>query len=80
MVPPVDEDLSCKQIGPDVIHNVKLYVSVQIETKAVNIYSRVSSTKYNKTSYVFDGPQAKKFLTMADESLLCVRQFKDIHD
>jgi len=80
MVPPVNEDLSCKQIGPDVIQNVKLYVSVQIDSKTINIYSRVSSTKYNKTSYVFDGPQAKKFLTMADESLLCVRQFKDIHD
>jgi len=80
MVPPSNDDLSCKQIGPDIEQDTKLYVSILNETKTINIYSRVSSTKYNKTSYVFEGKKAKKFLSLCDEALVCSQHFKDIHD
>jgi len=80
MVPPNKEYLTCKQVGPDVVASSKLYVSIQEDTKTINIYSRISATKYHKTTYVFSGFQAKKFLSICDESLNCVQHFKDIHD
>lgn len=80
MVPPINDDLTCKQTGPDVPQNAKLYVSITKEKKMVNIYSRTSATEYSKTSFVFEGPQTRKFLQTCEDSLQCLQNFQDIHD
>jgi len=82
MVPPVQEYLTCKQIGPNVLEGAtKMYVAIDPEEgKTINIYCRVSTTTYQKTTYEFGGFQARKFLLLCDESLNCVQHFKDIHD
>lgn len=80
MVPPMKENLSCKQTGPDMPQNAKLYVSISQEKKMINIYSRTTAAQYNKTSFTLEGPQACKFLQTCEDSLQCLQHFKDIHD
>eukprot|EP01083_Nonionella_stella_P166905 559503_1 len=81
MVPAVDGELVCRRTGPAIMPNGnKLYVSLQKETKSITIYSRKSALQYDKTIYVFDGLKSKKFLSMCNESLKSLQNFKDIHD
>jgi len=80
MIKPETKDLSCRRIGPAIVPNTKLYVSVRKDKDLINIYSRVNRTKYNKTKFIFTGPQKRKFLSLCEESLICQQNFKDIHD
>ena len=81
MVPPKNEDLSCTRVGPDIALDAKLYVSLQQgDNGRINIYSRLSATKYSKTTYIFKGPQSAAFLSLCEESLSCLQDYKDIHD
>lgn len=84
MVYPQNEDLCCTRVGPEIFLNAKLYVAIvpqqRKDSGRINMYSRVSATKYNKTTYIFQGPQTAAFLSLCKESLNCIQNYKDIHD